>query len=44
MPSGSDADAPNNDRVSSNIKLSLPDFDGENWDEFKLAPFDRQSA
>ena len=37
MPSGSDADASNNDRVSSNIKLSLPDFDGENWDEFKLA-------
>ena len=35
MPSGSDADASN--KVSSNIKLSLPDFDGENWDEFKLA-------
>ena len=35
MPSGPDADASN--KVSSNIKLSLPDFDGENWDEFKLA-------
>ena len=23
--------------VSSNIKLSLPEFDGDNWDEFKLA-------
>ena len=23
--------------MSSNIKLSLPEFDGDNWDEFKLA-------
>ena len=34
---GSGADAPSKSSVSSNIKLSLPEFDGDNWDEFKLA-------
>ena len=37
MSGGSDADASSKDKVSNNIKLSLPEFDGENWDEFKLA-------
>ena len=34
---GSGADASSKSTVSSNIKLSLPEFDGDNWDEFKLA-------
>ena len=40
MPSGSggsSAAAADKPSVSSNIKLSLPEFDGDNWDEFKLA-------
>ena len=40
MPPGSSgqaAAAADKTNVSSNIKLSLPEFDGDNWDEFKLA-------
>ena len=37
MPSGSGGSSADKANVSSNIKLSLPEFDGDNWDEFKLA-------